>query len=29
LDWSRSGVVFFCDRTRDRFVKAEALEGGQ
>jgi hypothetical protein len=26
LDWSRSDVFFFCDRTHDRFVKAEALE---
>jgi hypothetical protein len=29
LDWSGSGVLFFRDRTHDRFVKAEAIEGGQ
>jgi hypothetical protein len=29
LDWSSGGVVFFCDCTRNRFVKAEAMKGGQ
>src|SRR5580704_16566015 len=29
LDWSGNCVVFVCDRTDDRFVKAEAFEGGQ
>jgi hypothetical protein len=29
LDRSSGGVVFFCDCTRNRFVKAEAMKGGQ
>jgi hypothetical protein len=29
LDWSGNCVVLVCDRTHDRFVKAEAIEGGQ
>src|ERR1700728_4882655 len=29
LDWGWSGVLFFCDCTGDRCVKAEAIKGGQ
>jgi hypothetical protein len=29
LDWGWGGVLFFCDCTRNRFVKAEAVKGGQ
>jgi len=29
LDRGCGGVLFFCDCTRNRFVKAEAVKGGQ
>src|SRR5215472_3369902 len=29
LDRSSGGVVLFCDCTRNRFVEAEAMKGGQ